>query len=575
MGGSDPVREAREALQRVGLIAHRGAAGIVPEVIERSWRRSISHAVGSDRVSEDHRDVDPETTLYRAAAPVLDRWQEQLSETPMTLFLSDRVGRIVARRIGARDQESRLDEVHAAEGFAFSEETMGTNGLGTALAENQAVLISGSQHFNDLLAPITCAAVPVVAPGGSVLGSVSLGGPVAEGSQLMLSLTAEIGRQIETRLRAEARPEDLALAMSFMRYKNSRRPTVVVDQHSLLANTPALAFVSMDTHVLLWELMKGHDWRKTPTAEINLPGGMRVVGRRLDQSTEPRFVVHFFDLALAASQDSGGEPLPAIDLPTSRPRMRPDVALVEGPAGSGRFTQALEILSSDTMDEPLATAVTDIEDWTAVVDAALADGRDVVLRRIESLIAADAPALTSLVRTHQRAVGRGQRNTSLVITFAPQEAAAEVTEAINSLGLKTTRIAPLRTAPDRVPGLVRTLLAEVDPSGRFTVTPSALQALMQYDWPGEVRELRRVLEDVVADAPSAVIDSRQLPDHLRRGNKARRMTLIETAERDAIIRALDLAGGNKSTAAELLGIGRTTLYRRLRQLHIEVDESSL
>jgi hypothetical protein len=573
--GSDPVREAREALLREGLIEHEGDSGIVPEVIERSWRRSISHSVGSDSVSEDRRDIDPETTLYRAAAPVLDRWQNQLSDTPMTLFLSDRVGRIVARRLGGRDQESRLDEVHAAEGFVFSEETMGTNGLGTALAENQAVMISGSQHFNDLLAPITCAAVPVVAPGGSVLGSVSLGGPVAEGSQLMLSLTAEIGRQIETRLRAEARPEDLALAMSFMRYKNSRRPTVVIDQHSLLANTPALPFVSVDSHVLLWELMKGHDWRKAPTAEINLPGGTRVVGRRLDQTTEPRYVVHFFDLPASPAADAGQDRPPLVELSAGQERTRPYIAVVEGPAGSGRFTQALEIVASATMDEPVATVAADTDDWSGVVDATLAKGRDVVWRRIESLAATEAPAFAALLRAHQRAVGRGQRRTRLVITCAPGDAAPEIVEVIRALGVSTTRIAPLRSTPDRIPGLVRSVLGEIDPTGRFTVTPSALQALMQYDWPGELRELRHVLEDVVAGAPSAIIDSRQLPDHLRRGSRARQRTLIETAERDAIIRALDLAGGNKSTAAELLGIGRTTLYRRLRQLHIEVDEASL
>jgi hypothetical protein len=227
------------------------------------------------------------------------------------------------------------------------------------------------------------------------------------------------------------------------------------------------------------------------------------------------------------------------------------------------------------MDEPVAAVATDTVDWSSIVEAALADSRDVVLRRIENLDVTDAPTLTALVRTHQRAVGRGQRTTSLVITIAPEDSAAEIVDATKSLGLKTTRIAPLRTTPDRVPALVRSVLGELDPSGRFTVTPSALQAFMQYEWPGEVRELRRLLEDVVANAPSAVIDSRQLPEHVRRGSKARQLTLIETAERDAIIRALDLADGNKSTAAELLGIGRTTLYRRLRQLHIEGDEASL
>jgi hypothetical protein len=251
------------------------------------------------------------------------------------------------------------------------------------------------------------------------------------------------------------------------------------------------------------------------------------------------------------------------------------VTLIEGPAGSGRFTTALEIMSSETMDEPLATIAADADDWSTEVDSALAGGRDAVLRRVENLGAAYVPALTTLVRSHQRAVGRGQRRTRLILTFAPDDADAEVVELAKTLGLAPTRIAPLRATPDRVPGLVRSILGEVDPTGRYTVTASALQAFMNYDWPGEVRELRRLLEELVANSPSAVIDSRQLPEHLRRGSRSRQMTLIETAERDAIVRALDLAGGNKSTAAELLGIGRTTLYRRLRQLHIEADEASL
>ena len=55
----------------------------------------------------------------------------------------------------------------------------------------------------------------------------------------------------------------------------------------------------------------------------------------------------------------------------------------------------------------------------------------------------------------------------------------------------------------------------------------------------------------------------------------RHLTLIEAAEREAIIKALAAAGGNKSEAAGLLGIGRTTLYRRLRQLGLADDEGSL
>ena len=76
----------------------------------------------------------------------------------------------------------------------------------------------------------------------------------------MLSLTREIGQQIEERLRSSARPQDLALAMSFTRYTNSRRPTVVMDSESILANTPGLPYIDVTSHVMLWELLNSHDW---------------------------------------------------------------------------------------------------------------------------------------------------------------------------------------------------------------------------------------------------------------------------------------------------------------------------
>ena len=126
--------------------------------------------------------------------------------------------------------------------------SIGTNGLGTSMVEKRALLISGSQHYNDALATLACAAAPVCTPSGSVIGSISLGGPIESANPLMLSLTREIGQQIEERLRSSARPQDLALAMSFTRYTNSQRPTVVMDSESILANTPGLPYIDVTSH---------------------------------------------------------------------------------------------------------------------------------------------------------------------------------------------------------------------------------------------------------------------------------------------------------------------------------------
>jgi transcriptional regulator of acetoin/glycerol metabolism len=161
---ADPVREAREELMRRGLLGAEPSRDLVPNLVMRSWRRSMVSSVDRAAIVERFDEVDTGTILYRAAQPVLDRWQHQLVDTGTTLFLCDRAGKIVARRSSDSSVRRALDRVHAAEGFDYSEESVGTNGLGTSIVEKTAVYIEGSQHYNDALAGLACAAAPVFAP---------------------------------------------------------------------------------------------------------------------------------------------------------------------------------------------------------------------------------------------------------------------------------------------------------------------------------------------------------------------------------------------------------------------------
>jgi transcriptional regulator of acetoin/glycerol metabolism len=69
-----------------------------------------------------------------------------------------------------------------------------------------------------------------------------------------------------------------------------------------------------------------------------------------------------------------------------------------------------------------------------------------------------------------------------------------------------------------------------------------------------------------------VVQANDLPEHLRSTGR-RKLSRLESLERDAIVAALEQSGGNRSVAAESLGMGRTTLYRKLRALGIETPES--
>jgi len=576
----DLVRQARQELIRVGLFGDVRAEGVVPDLILRSWRRSISSSVDSTSLCRRHQDIDTDSFLCRAAGPVLDRWQHQLADTGTTLFLSDRAGNIVARRTSDNSARRRLDRVHAAEGFDYSEESVGTNGLGTSMVEKRAVYVEGSQHYNEALAALVCAALPVCAPAGSVIGSISLGGPVEVANPLMLSLTREIGQQIEERVRAASRPQDLALAMSFMRFTNSRRPTVVMDQESLLANTPGLPYVSADSHVMLWELLNAHDWSTSETARLQLDATLfEVVARRVLDGPRAHFVLHYSDLETRADQSSDSKAaVRHIHTLAAAGAGAADngLVVVEGPRGSGRATVSRDlhanrragmVLEVITVSRGTATP------WTAVADH-LAAGTDVLLRRVEDVPAGETHDLSRLVDQHRAAAAAGQRNSNLLLTVCVERASAEVRALIDEVG-PTVRTEALSQTPERIPGLAKRILDRIDPSGRHAMSPAALQSFMQWSWPGNISELTDTLATLVREVHASVIQRRHLPQHLQEAPPRRLLTLIETAEREAIIKALNASGGNKSEAAVLLGIGRTTLYRRLRHLGLDGDEGCL
>ncbi len=576
---SDEVRQTRQELMRVGLLGDVRTDGVVPDLIVRSWRRSISISADSANPCQRFTEIDTDSILCRAADPVLDRWQNHLADTGTTLFLSDRAGAIVSRRASDGSLRRRLDSVHAAEGFDYSEESIGTNGLGTSMVEKRALLISGSQHYNDALATLACAAAPVCTPSGSVIGSISLGGPIESANPLMLSLTREIGQQIEERLRSSARPQDLALAMSFTRFTNSQRPTVVMDSESILANTPGLPYIGVTSHLMLWELLNSHDWAASDTLRLQPDGTMvDVMARRVIDGPRVHFVLHFADLVQIGSPTTE---LPhhigvMADVGAAPPAPRQAVVVVKGPAGSGRATAAESLRdawAAANRCEQIGVEAGQAIAWADVREL-LDGGTDVLLRRAENIPETDAGQLAGIIAVPQSASTSGERTGALLVTADRDRCAGSVQSILDGIGY-AAQLQPLASTPERIPGLVKQALDRVDPGGRHTVSPAALQSFVQWSWPGNMTELVQTLAALVKQVPTSVIERRHLPRHLQQAPPRRHLTLLESAEREAIIKALDAASGNKSEAAELLGMGRTTLYRRLRQLGLDIGETSL
>ena len=140
------------------------------------------------------------------------------------------------------------------------------------------------------------------------------------------------------------------------------------------------------------------------------------------------------------------------------------------------------------------------------------------------------------------------------------------------LNVVQIKLPPLRDRKSDIPLLVCSFLekfADQDRSPR-TITEDAMRQLLAYDWPGNVRELENAMERAIALGTGPIVQISDLPSSLQNASRAQaaeegEMVPLDLMERRAIFRALQETGGDKLAAARLLGIGKTTLYRKLKQ----------
>lgn len=161
------------------------------------------------------------------------------------------------------------------------------------------------------------------------------------------------------------------------------------------------------------------------------------------------------------------------------------------------------------------------------------------------------------------------------------------------LNVFSIRLSPLREHKQDIPMLTEHFLAEGQAEGlpEFQPGEELMQTLLAYDWPGNVRELKHCVDRIAALSSEGALDMANLPSALQyqragqqpysfaaavgqqsfpRFTSAPQSPVISLpdTERKAIARALEATGGERGKAARLLGIGRTTLYRKMKEYRI-------
>ena len=150
------------------------------------------------------------------------------------------------------------------------------------------------------------------------------------------------------------------------------------------------------------------------------------------------------------------------------------------------------------------------------------------------------------------------------------------------LNTVTLELPPLRRRTEDVPMMVSHFLRKYESLRETKVAesdPEVMSALIPYSWPGNVRELEHVIERALVLGDDPVVRIQDLPEEIRSAGKAHRggphglerpgglrdLSNLEEVERAHVLLVLRETGGNKRLAASILGIDRSTLYRRLER----------
>ena len=150
---------------------------------------------------------------------------------------------------------------------------------------------------------------------------------------------------------------------------------------------------------------------------------------------------------------------------------------------------------------------------------------------------------------------------------------ADLARTLDRAGAVTLDVPPLRERAEDVAALATHFLRERTGDPSASLQPPVIGLLQGLTLPGNATELRGHVDAMVSVDPRLPVGLGQVPRDLRVLAARRTLSRYERAELHALLQALDDAGGNRSRAAALLGVSRSTLYRKLDALGVDLERA--
>ena len=600
-------------------------------VIRRSWQRCAAGGLSSaaplpdartSRTSLSNR-LEANARLLAFAQPIMEHLHQQIARSSSTILLADDAG-VILRAVGDADFAGHAARIALQPGHSWAETAMGTNAIGTALAEQRAVAVIGADHYLERNRFLTCIAAPIHAPTGGVLGilDISTSAQVTPvHAQALLQTTAEIieNRLIETlpdaalTIRFHPRPEALSSPLEGLAVFDdtgrllacNRRAERLLDiadtrrtrplfghifetrwstvlDHALAANAHPTLLRDRNGRELAARLLAGKLRRTHPAGSAET----------LHRAPPRRTTLDELDLGDKAVAEviRRARRIAGLDIPL----------LIQGETGTGKEVFAQAFHHSGPRQHGPFVAINCAAIPANLIEAELfgyspgaytgargegargklreAHGGTLFLDEIGDMPLRLQAVLLRVLETRRVAPLGGGPEESIALTLVcashrPLKALCESGEFRPDLYFRLSAMSlalpALRQRSD-IEALARQILHEESPGRPLRFAAATLDLIRRHPWPGNIRQLRNALRLAAAmlGPDESTLRPEHLPQDLEDGDSPDASATgqsLRAAETRIVDEALARHAGNISAAARELGITRTTLYRKLRR----------
>lgn len=589
---------------------------MVRPVVLESWKRSRGFGEQSRYTQLPlQTPIVTDSILLRAARPILSNLADELGMSNASLLIADRNSRILETWVSNENLARRMDRIGSLAGHLGSEEAIGTNGIGTPATEGRAGMIVGAEHICDALTDFACVGAPIHNPlTGRPEGIVTLSAFASDASPILPVLINQAAREVGRQLINLSSMRERVLLDAFLNASRQGRAVAVVGGGVLMENPGAAEFLRHIDKSTLWMMVSESISVARPSRTVRIETEATITQLRCSavvfddevigaivevvEQIHPEPLTGDSGSGAGATPDSSStsladrswpplaESLPGTSQAWVYAREQAESAMraslpvvVFGAPGTGKYTLLRHMLDRiaprrlPVVLDPQTGELT-AEAWVEALTTALTERTPVIFRHLDSIDGQLAQRSARLLAASPDMVGRGwvlgTANAQGSTALEPGHQALLDLIAVGRIDMPN-----LRERRNDLRLLLRSIERRYAPTTNVNYTQGAYTALSRAPWPGNLRQLDSVMRGVFSLGRRSEVTIDQLPPAIAAYARRRDLTMLEQLEVDGIVNALIRCFGNKVLAAEMLGISRSTLYRKISGYHLDEERMFL